>query len=52
MSAMWVVVADAARARVFEQEAAGDALRETANLVHGESGLHAGDLRTGARAAR
>ena len=47
MSASWIVVADAARARVFERIKAEDALHETANLVHGESALHAGDLRTG-----
>lgn len=49
MSASWIVVADAARARVFEREGAKDALHEATNFVHGESALHAGDLRTGGK---
>lgn len=47
MSASWIVVADAARARVFAREKAENTLHEATNLVHGESALHDGDLRTG-----
>ena len=49
MAARWVVIADAARARIFEQETATSPLHELTDLVHGESALHAGDLGTGGR---
>jgi len=43
----YIVVADAARARIFTHEAG--ALREIDNLVHPESREHTGDLRTGGK---
>lgn len=47
MSSTWIVVADAARARVFNQHKGG--LRECHDLTHPESQLHDGDLRTGGK---
>ncbi|WP_043531014.1 host attachment protein [Litchfieldella xinjiangensis] len=43
----YIVVSDAARARVFAQSAG--ALQEVDTLVHPESQRHAGDLRTGGK---
>lgn len=42
----YIIAADAARARVFIQERAGE-VREIDSLVHAESRQHPGDLRTG-----
>lgn len=43
----YIVAADAARARIFTDEAG--TLREIDTLVHPESQLHTGDLRTGGK---
>lgn len=43
----YIVVSDAARARVFAH--AAGAMREVDTLVHPESRLHTGDLRTGGK---
>ncbi len=45
----YIVVADAARARIFTREALK--LEEKENLVHAEGRLHEGDLITGATGA-
>lgn len=45
----WIVVADAARARIFKQAGAGNQLEELHVLTHPESQLHTGDLRTGGK---
>lgn len=47
MSNTWVVVADAARARIFDRH--NGELRECHDLTHPESQLHDGDLRTGGK---
>lgn len=47
MPSTWIVVADAARARVFARHEGG--LRERHNLTHPESQLHDRDLRTGGK---
>jgi len=44
MSAYWIVVANAARARIFEAEATDSAMREVIDLAHPDSRRHAGDL--------
>lgn len=49
MHSTWVVVADSARARIFERGARWQALDERHAMAHPESRLHAGDLRTGGR---
>lgn len=52
MQARWVVVADAARARIFKVAGRDSHLDEVEDLVHPESRLHAGDLRTGGEGAQ
>ncbi|WP_110689900.1 baeRF12 domain-containing protein [Salinicola endophyticus] len=47
MDKVYVVVADAARARIFAREAR--VMREIETLTHPESQLHTGDLRTGGK---
>jgi len=49
MDKIYVVAADASRARIFAREAR--VLREVDTLTHPESRLHAGDLRTGGEGA-
>ncbi len=49
MTDKWIVVADASRARIFEQASFGTPLQEVADLAHPESRLHPGDLRTGGK---
>ena len=44
MSAYWIVVANASRARIFEADAKDTAMREIASMVHPASRLHEGDL--------
>lgn len=44
----WIVVADAARARIFTWAGADKELVQAHTLTHPESELHEGDLRTGA----
>jgi len=44
MSSIWVVVADASRARFFSAEVPADPLQETQTLTHPASRLHEGDL--------
>ena len=44
MSAYWIVVANAARARIFEAEAKDSAMREVIDLAHPDSRQHEGDL--------
>lgn len=43
----YIVASDAARARIFAHEAG--TLREIDSLVHAESRMHTGDLRTGGK---
>ena len=50
MSKQWIVVADAARARLFTRNIADQSLTLIDTLKHSESEAHEGDLRTGARA--
>lgn len=45
----WIVVADAAHARVFETTAPDGRLREVHNLGHPESRMHARQLQTGGK---
>ncbi|HET7306335.1 MAG TPA: host attachment family protein [Gammaproteobacteria bacterium] len=52
MSTTWIVVADSARARIFETAAHGRELKEIEDLSHPESRLHEGDLRTGEAGSR
>lgn len=49
MQKQWVVVADAARARIFAAIGPDSELRELHDLVHPESRRHTGDLRTGGK---
>lgn len=49
MPGTWIVVADAARARVFEAADRTGELRERHALTHPESQLHDRDLRTGGK---
>ncbi|HET7587806.1 MAG TPA: host attachment protein [Gammaproteobacteria bacterium] len=51
MTKRWIVVADSARARIFEA-GRGSELNEIEDLSHPESRLHEGDLRTGATGSR
>jgi len=44
MSSIWVVVADASRARIFSAEKPNSALEEVQTLTHPASRLHEGDL--------
>ena len=44
MSAAWVVVADASRARIFSAEKPASTLVEIQTLAHPEARLHEGDL--------
>jgi protein required for attachment to host cells len=44
MSAAWVVVADASRARIFTADTASGPLVEIQTLAHPEARLHEGDL--------
>lgn len=46
MSKIWVVVADASRARIFTARTPGDGLVELETLTHPEGRLHEGDLVT------
>lgn len=47
----WIVVADAAHARVFQSEGPNCRLRELHNLCHPESRMYAHQLRTGGEGA-
>lgn len=49
MSNQWIVVSDAARARLFERNASDRSLTLFDTLHHGESEAHEGDLRTGGK---
>lgn len=49
MQDQWIVVADAARARIFAAIGPDSELRELHDLVHPESRRHTGDLRTGGK---
>lgn len=49
MKKQWIVVADAARARVFARDAANSGLTLLDTLKHSESEAHEGDLRTGGK---
>lgn len=49
MSVHWVVVAEGTRARVFESVRSGARLQEVHTLVHPETRLHQGDMRTGGK---
>ncbi len=46
MEKIWVLVADASRARYFETDSPMGELRETADMVHPESRLHERAIRT------
>ncbi len=46
MSKIWVVVADASRARIFTARTPADELTEQQTLTHPEGRLHEGDLVT------
>jgi len=45
----WIIVADAARARVFTLAGANNELKHLHTLTHPESEAHEGDLRTGGK---
>lgn len=49
MSKQWIVVADAARARLFARNPADQSLSLIDTLEHNESKAHEGDLRTGGK---
>ncbi|MEQ8798991.1 MAG: host attachment protein [Salinisphaeraceae bacterium] len=49
MHRTWIVVADSARARIFERDGRWQPLAELQGLAHPESRLHHGDLKTGGR---
>ena len=49
MAKQWIVVSDAARARVFARDGAGSGLTLLDTLTHSESEAHEGDLRTGGK---
>lgn len=49
MSKQWIVVADAARARLFTRNIADQSLTLIDTLKHSESEAHEGDLRTGGK---
>lgn len=49
MKQTWVIVADAAHARVFELTAPDNRLREIDKLSHPESQMYAHELRTGGK---
>lgn len=49
MTKEWIVVADAARARIFDRAARDSALQQIHVLTHPESEAHPGDLRTGGK---
>ncbi|HET7371348.1 MAG TPA: host attachment protein [Gammaproteobacteria bacterium] len=51
MPTTWIVVADSARARIFETKRVGE-WNEIEDMSHPESRLHEGDLRTGATGSR
>lgn len=52
MASTWIVVADSARARIFDAGPHGRELNEVEDLSHPESRLHEGDLRTGSTGSR
>ncbi|HET6725970.1 MAG TPA: host attachment family protein [Gammaproteobacteria bacterium] len=52
MGTTWIVVADSARARVFDAGRYGRELNEIEDFSHPESRLHEGDLRTGESGSR
>ncbi len=52
MANTWIVIADAARARIFDGGPHGRDLDEIEDLSHPESRLHEGDLRTGETGSR
>lgn len=49
MQGNWIVVGDAARARIFKTGGPSNELQEIHDLTHPESQMHAGDLRTGGK---
>ncbi|MES1941284.1 hypothetical protein T5B8_13650 [Salinisphaera sp. T5B8] len=49
MAQQWIVVGDAARARIFGRNGAGSGLTLVDTLTHEESQAHEGDLRTGGK---
>ncbi|MDA3922964.1 MAG: host attachment protein [Salinisphaera sp.] len=49
MTTTWIVVADAAEARIFSRVRAGKSLDQVDTLHHDESKAHEGDLRTGGK---
>jgi protein required for attachment to host cells len=49
MQTTWILVADSARARVFERRGKNGELHEIETLTHPEARLHSGDLRTGGK---
>ncbi len=49
MDLQWIVVSDAAQARIFSRHAAASALKPVDTLTHSQSRLHEGDLRTGGK---
>lgn len=51
MAKNWIVVADAAHARIFQAEDSHKHLRELHNLSHPESQMYARQLRTGGEGA-
>lgn len=52
MGNTWIVVADSARARIFDGGRYGRELNEIEGFAHPESRLHEGDLRTGESGSR
>lgn len=49
MQTKWIVVADAAQARIFHRIKQGSVLEQEHVLTHPESKAHPGDLRTGGK---
>lgn len=49
MSKQWIMVADAAHARIFSRDAPNGSLSRVDALHHKESQAHEGDLRTGGK---
>ena len=49
MAKQWIVVSDAARARIFARNGADSGLTLLDTLTHSESQAHEGDLRTGGK---
>lgn len=49
MDIQWIVVSDAAQARIFSRHAADTTLKPVDHLTHSQSQLHEGDLRTGGK---